>query len=61
MGFLDSIFGSVQDIAQNALPDPQELIDGALGETTIDETIQGIVESPQDAVQNGITDIFNQQ
>jgi hypothetical protein len=61
MGFLDSIFGSLQDVAQNALPDTQEIIDGALGGTNIDETIQGVVESPQDAIQNGISDIFNQQ
>lgn len=60
MGLLDSLFGSVQDIAQGAIPDPQELINGALGETTIDETIQGVVEAPQETIQNSITDIISQ-
>jgi hypothetical protein len=60
MGLLDSIFGSFQEAAQSAIPEPQEIIDSALGGTSIDETAQQIIESPQDAIQNGISDIFKQ-
>ena len=60
MELLRNLFGSVQEIAQNAIPDPQELMDNALQGTSVDETVQQFIETPQDTAQQAI-DSFGQE
>lgn len=48
MRFIQDLFGSVQDVAQNTIPDPQELMDTALQSTQLNDTVQQFIESPQD-------------
>ena len=54
MDFIRDLLGSVQNVTQQAIPEPQELMDIALGSTSIDESIQQFTENT-DTVQT-ITD-----
>lgn len=46
MNILQDLFGSVQEVAQNAVPDPSEHMQHALDTTTFDETMQQFLETP---------------
>ncbi len=48
MNILQDLFGSVQEVAQNAVPDPSELMQQALDATSLDETAQQFLETPWD-------------
>lgn len=46
MSILHELFGIVQPVAQNAIPDPSELMQQALDATSLDETTQQFLETP---------------